>query len=237
MNTYRGFTPDSIRSSTTYDSLKWTLDEVESISATLQAYQIKTSLYSGIQGNEETFKSLSNQNTSVLHIATHGFFFPDIQQKPERGDGLMPLGDQRFRYAPNPLQRSGLILAGGNRTWKGEEPVSGMEDGILTAQEISEMNLLNTDLVVLSACETGLGDIKGGEGVFGLQRAFKLAGVKSIIMSLWKVHDKATSEMMQIFYSKWLGGIDKREAFRLAQQELKNNYKLPYYWAGFVMVD
>lgn len=236
-NAPRGFTPDSTRSSTTYGFLDGTLDEVEAISTTLHASQIKTSLYTGIQGTEETFKSLSNRNTSVLHIATHGYFYPDVLQKPDRLDGLMSLGEQRFRYAPNPLLRSGLILAGGNRTWKGEEPVPGMEDGILTAQEISEMNLRNTELVVLSACETGLGDIKGGEGVFGLQRAFKLAGVKSIIMSLWKVDDKATSEMMRLFYSKWLGGTEKREAFRLAQQELKKKYTDPYYWAGFVMVD
>ncbi len=99
------------------------------------------------------------------------------------------------------------------------------------------MNLQNTELVVLSACETGLGDINGGEGVFGLQRAFKLAGIKTIIMSLWKVNDKATYEMIQLFYSKWLGGMDKREAFRLAQQELKKKYEKPYYWAGFVMLD
>jgi CHAT domain-containing protein len=93
-------------------------------------------------------------------------------------------------------------------------------------------------LVVLSACETGLGDIQGGEGVFGLQRAFKLAGAKSILMSLWKVPDSETAEMMQSFYGKWLAGMDRREAFRFAQKELRNKYpKEPYKWAGFVMVD
>lgn len=232
-----GFTPDSTRSSTSFGFLQGTNDEVETISAMLQSNSLKTTLYTGLYGNEEAFKALSNQNTSVLHIATHGFFYPDVQQKPERLDDLMSLGEQRFRYVPNPLLRSGLILSGGNRAWTGVEPIAGMEDGILTAQEISVMNLQNTELVVLSACETGLGDIKGGEGVFGLQRAFKLAGVKTIIMSLWKVNDKATSEMMQLFYSKWLTGIDKRESFRLAQQELKKKYKDPYYWAGFVMLD
>lgn len=233
----RRFTPDSSQDSTPFGFLQGTLDEVEAISEIFQTNHIKTNLYTGIQGNEETFKALNNTNTSVLHVATHGFFFQDIQQKPKGFGDLYFLGEQKFRYVPNPLLRSGLIMTGGNRAWTGEEPFTGMEDGILTAQEISEMNLQNTELVILSACETGLGDIKGGEGVFGLQRAFKLAGVKTIIMSLWKVDDKATSELMKLFYSNWLGGIDKHEAFRLAQQELKKNYKDPYFWAGFVMLD
>lgn len=237
INNFCRFKPDSTRSSTSFDFLQGTKVEVETISEILKSNRLKTTLYTGLHGNEEAFKALSNQNTSVLHIATHGFFYPDVQQKPERLDDFMSLGEQRFRYVPNPLLRSGLILSGGNRVWKGEEPIAGLEDGILTAQEVSEMNLQNTELVVLSACETGLGDIKGGEGVFGLQRAFKLAGVKTIIMSLWTVDDKATSEMMQLFYSKWLTGTDKRESFRLAQQELKKKYKDPYYWAGFVMMD
>ncbi len=234
----QGFTPDSSFRSTSFGFLPGTKDEVNSISTTLQAKKIKTVLYSGINGNEEAFKALTNQNISVLHIATHGFFYPDEKENPQELDRMMLMGEQKFRYVPNPLRRSGLILAGGNRTWKGEEPVAGMEDGILTAQEISEMNLQNTELVVLSACETGLGDIKGGEGVFGLQRAFKLAGVKTIIMSLWKVPDGSTSEMMQLFYSKWLGGMDKQEAFRETQREMRNRYpKSPKDWAGFVMLD
>ena len=195
-------------------------------------------IYTGINGSEEVFKSLSNQNINVLHIATHGFFFPDEKEKPEELDRMVLMGEQKIRYIPNPLRRSGLILAGGNRTWNGEESIAGMEDGILTALEISEMNLQNAELVVLSACETGLGDIKGGEGVFGLQRAFKLAGVKTIIMSLWKVPDGSTSEMMQLFYSKWLGGMDKREAFRETQREMHKRYpQSPKDWAGFVMLD
>ena len=234
----RGFISDSTLRSASFGYLKGTNDEVEAISTTLRSKKIKTELYTGINGNEEAFKSLSNQNISVLHIATHGFFYPDEKEKPQDLDRLMLMGEQKFRYVSNPLRRSGLILAGGNRTWNGEQPIAGMEDGILTAQEISEMNLQNTELVVLSACETGLGDIKGGEGVFGLQRAFKIAGVKTIIMSLWKVPDGSTSEMMQLFYSKWLGGMDKQEAFRETQREMRNRYpKTPKDWAGFVMLD
>jgi CHAT domain-containing protein len=234
----RGFTSDSTLRSNPYDSLPGTRKEVVSITAMLQANNIKTDLYTGINGNEEAFKALSNQNINVIHIATHGFFYPDEKVNPQDMDRMMLMGDQKFRNIADPLSRSGLILAGGNRTWKGEEPIARMEDGILTAKEISEMNLQNTELVVLSACETGLGDIKGGEGVFGLQRAFKLAGVKTIIMSLWKVPDGSTSEMMQLFYSKWLRGMDKRDAFRETQREMHKRYpKSPKDWAGFVMLD
>jgi CHAT domain-containing protein len=99
------------------------------------------------------------------------------------------------------------------------------------------MNLSNTDLVILSACETGLGDINNSEGVFGLQRAFKLAGVNTIIMSLWKVPDQQTSMLMQSFYSKWLNGMSKHDTFRAAQKEVRQVYLGAYFWAGFVMVD
>jgi len=99
------------------------------------------------------------------------------------------------------------------------------------------MNLSNTDLVVLSACETGLGDINNSEGVFGLQRAFKLAGVNTIIMSLWNVLDQQTSMLMQSFYKHWLNGMNKHESFREAQKEVRQVYPGAYYWAGFVMVD
>ena len=111
-----------------------------------------------------------------------------------------------------------------------------MEDGILTAKEISNLNLSNTKLVVLSACETGLGDVKGSEGVYGLQRAFKMAGVDYIIMSLWKVPDKETTEMMELFYNEMLDGLLISEAFRNAQNQMKQKYS-PYYWAAFVLVE
>jgi len=237
-NISRGFVSDSTLRSGSINFLEGTKIEVDSISLELQSQNINTTLYTGIGANEETFKSLTNQNIDVLHIATHGFFFPDIKEKPEEMNRFMLTGEQRFRNTPNPLLRSGLFLAGGNHAWKGEAPFPGLENGVLTAQEISEMYLPNTELVVLSACETGLGDIQGGEGVFGLQRAFKLAGAKSILMSLWKVPDASTSEMMQLFYSKWLSGMDKHEAFRETQLEMRNRYpKSPKDWAGFVMLD
>ncbi|MCX6164324.1 MAG: CHAT domain-containing protein, partial [Ignavibacteriae bacterium] len=145
-------------------------------------------------------------------------------------------GSEIIKRAENPLFRSGLILAGANWYWQGNRSIEGTEDGILTAYEVSNMDLMNTELVVLSACETGLGDIKGGEGVYGLQRAFKVAGVKTIIMSLWKVPDKETVELMELFYTNWLGGMTKHDAFTNAQKEMRKKYP-PYYWAAFVMVE
>jgi CHAT domain-containing protein len=135
--------------------------------------------------------------------------------------------------------RSGLILAGGNHAWKTGKPLRpDMEDGILTAYEISQMNLSNTELVVLSACETGLGDIEGNEGVYGLQRAFKIAGAKYLIMSLWQVPDFQTQELMTTFYKNWLEGkMSIPDAFRSAQGEMREKYQSPYFWAGFVLVE
>ena len=137
------------------------------------------------------------------------------------------------------MLRSGLIMAGGNHAWKTGQPLRpGMDDGILTAYEISQMNLSNTELVVLSACETGLGDIQGNEGVYGLQRAFKIAGAKYLIMSLWQVPDQQTARLMTLFYKKWLTEkMTIPEAFRAAQNELRGRGFDPLYWAGFVLVE
>ena len=114
----------------------------------------------------------------------------------------------------------------------------GIDDGILTAFEVSGMDMFNTQLVVLSACETGLGDIKGTEGVYGLQRSFKMAGVDWLIMSLWQVPDKETTEFMETFYDNWLEGDAIHKAFRDTQITMKNKYKDdPFKWAGFVLME
>jgi CHAT domain-containing protein len=113
-----------------------------------------------------------------------------------------------------------------------------MDDGILTAYEISQMDLRNTELVVLSACETGLGDVQGNEGVYGLQRAFKMAGAKYLVMSLWQVPDYQTQQLMSSFYGFWMDGkMAIPEAFRSAQKAMRAKFKDPFYWAGFVLVE
>jgi len=204
----------------------------------LKQKRIPTEYYTGNAGNEESFKHLSGTKTGVIHLSTHGFFLPDIENKAVE-DIVQRLGGAKEKPFENSLLRSGLIMSGANNQWLAKEYImqDGVEDGILTADEISRLNLINTKLVVLSACETGLGDVKNSEGVFGLQRAFKLAGVESLIMSLWKVPDDATSELMTNFYHQWLSGQTKQNAFKAAQQKVREKYKSPYYWAAFVMMD
>jgi CHAT domain-containing protein len=215
----------SLKSTCSLAELPGTKTEVDKIAGILNEKGWEVKNYTGESAIEENIKE--SYKPRLLHIATHGFFQPDTTK------------------GSNPLLRSGLMLAGAGNTLKGEKNETG-EDGILTAYEAMNLNLDNTDLVVLSACETGLGEIKNGEGVYGLQRAFKVAGAKSIIMSLWKVSDQATQELMVSFYKNWLGTasdgskqsvrMNKRAAFLKAQKELKAKYPNPYYWGAFVMV-
>ncbi len=230
-----------------WNYLPGTEKEVAALEKILQTTGLKTETRRGYAATEEAFKHIGNPQNGdfaksphsprILHLATHGFFFPDPKDTTHR----QTLGDREpvFKISDNPLIRSGLILAGGNQAWQTGKPLKpGMDDGILTAYEISQLDLSNTELVVLSACETGLGDIQGNEGVYGLQRAFKIAGAKYLIMSLWQVPDRQTSLLMTTFYKKWL--TDKLpipEAFRAAQKELRETGLDPYQWAGFVLVE
>ncbi len=218
-----------------WDNLVFTETEISDISSTLENAGYLTNKLSGYQATEEAFHAMNTKEGSprVLHIATHGFFMPDPKESGAE------LHNNVYKQSDNPLIRSGLILAGGNHAWATGEPVKpGLEDGILTAYEISQINLSNTELVVLSACETGLGDIQGNEGVYGLQRAFKIAGVKYLIMSLWQVPDEQTAEFMKQFYQNWLEkGMTIPDAFRLTQHEMRERFVGPYGWAGLVLIE
>lgn len=210
-----------------------TLTEVQQISKTLTSAGFQTSIFQGQKAKEAI---LSEMKTSprILHIATHGYFFPDPYEKQKTTSSNVP---SHIELSNHPMIRSGLILANANQAWQGNPVPEGQEDGILTAYEISHMDLSHTELVVLSACETGLGDIEANEGVYGLQRAFKIAGVKYVMMSLWQVPDQATQELMTTFYANWLGGMEIRKALQEAQTQMRKKYKDPYYWAGFVLVE
>lgn len=217
--------------------LPGTRAETEQIVAWLQSKHVPYKYYTANQGSEDSFKKLSGTQTGIIHLATHGFFFPDIEHQTE--NTLRNLEGTKEKPVENPLLRSGLILSGANNISLSRENhlENSPEDGILTADEIARLKLTKTKLVVLSACETGLGDTRNSEGVFGLQRAFKLAGVESIIMSLWKVPDDATAELMTCFYQQWLSGQSKQSSFKAAQKKVRQKYKSAYYWAAFVMMD
>lgn len=231
----RGFVADSTQQRGSWSPLNAAEDEVRTISTELNRHQIKTTKYIHTFGTEESFKTLSGKKISIIHLATHGFFYTNEEaQKKSYFERLNT--DLGVARPDNSLKRSGLILAGAQLAWDGQPIPDRVEDGILLAEEIAAMDLSGTDLVVLSACETGLGEITS-EGVFGLQRAFKKAGVRTLIMSLWKVDDAATSLMMRTFYEHLLAGKSKREAFAIAQLAVKSEYKDPYYWASFIMLD
>ena len=190
----------------------------------------------GVSATEESFKKLSGSGVKLLHIATHGFYEPENKEK--RSMDFLTIGDNKSKE-DNSLSRSGLFLAGAASALdpkKRKDIPEGVDDGILTAKEISRLDFKGLDLVVLSACQTGLGEVTS-EGVFGLQRGFKKAGAQTIVMSLWKVDDNATKDLMTEFYKNLVAGKSKREAFVTAQDYLRTKYPDPQKWAAFVMVD
>ncbi len=226
--------PDSIfRYGVEY--LEKSLEEVEAISRILGDRRYDCHVYSGEQGTEECFKGLSGTDASILHIATHGFYIEDAARKRLPAYLKNIWSGSKYKAA-DAMQRSGLILAGGQAAWIGDSIPAGAEDGILLAEEIARMDLSGVDIVALSACQTGLGEITD-DGVVGLQRAFKNAGVQSIIMSLWKVDDAAASRMMQAFYQEYGNGMSKTEAFKAAREKVKKEWPEPVYWAGFLLLD
>ncbi|MEQ1746555.1 MAG: CHAT domain-containing tetratricopeptide repeat protein [Saprospiraceae bacterium] len=212
--------------------LEWTLREAETTKSIWERAGGQAQVFAGQDATETALKQLgqSGRSPRVLHLATHGYFFPDPDSSAANG----------FQASQHPLMRSGLIMAGANAAWKGNALPGGQEDGILTAYEISQLDLSETELVVLSACETGLGDLVGNEGVFGLQRAFKLAGAKYVLMSLWNVTDQSTYEFMTAFYREWLErGKDIPTAYQSAQKQMRKMFDKPFnpsVWAGFVLI-
>ncbi|MBU0486762.1 MAG: CHAT domain-containing protein [Bacteroidetes bacterium] len=214
-----------------WDYLSGSLIEADTISEMFRTKQFQVNLLTNENATEESFKKLNNNSPNVIHIATHGFFFPDNEIKKWKEE----FGEISFITAENPLLRSGLMFAGGAGAWNGLEAKANSEDGVLTAYEISNLNLSNAKLVVLSACQTGLGEVAGNEGVYGLRRAFKMAGVDYMIMSLWSIPDIQTTELMTSFYIHLLASNDVPEAFHQAQQELRKKYSA-FGWAAFVLI-
>ena len=195
--------------------------EVEEIKDILTKKSILTTLRMDTLATEGDVKNLSGKRKNLLHIATHGFYWSEREAKYRSNLGFLTFTNNLPQYFEDKaMTRSGLLMAGANNALMGEKLSQGIDDGILTAKEISQMDLRGLDLVVLSACETGLGEIKG-DGVFGLQRGFKKAGANSLLMSLWKVDDEATRLLMTQFYKNLTLGMSKYESLKQAQKYVR----------------
>ena len=235
-----------------FERLPETKTEIDNITALLRAHSYgEPAVYEGDEGTEESFKALSGKRTSIIHLATHGSYItPTAAEKQRKRDMMKRLtflrsgDDRQSSEEDETLTRSFLVMSGGKMLWTSDSIPEGVDDGLLTAQEISRLDLRGCDLAVLSACETGLGDISS-EGVMGLQRGFKKAGVRSIVMSLWKVADRPTQEFMTEFYRHLTAGEGKRASFLAGQRFLQEKYPTnlpqdearPPYWASFILLD
>lgn len=223
---------DSLNTRGNWNYLKNTLTEVRNVEAALQKNNIQVTTIIGSNATEASFKALDGTATNVIHIASHGFYIPEQRREDipyyVKSDYTQTIKDELFY--------SGLIMSGGQSAWIDSTFKAEEDDGILTSYEISKLDLHNVDLVVLSACETGLGD-NLFDGIFGLQRAFKKAGVTSILMSLWSINDRATLEYMELFYNFLTSGLSKRESYKRTVSEMRNRYQDANYWASFVLLD
>jgi CHAT domain-containing protein len=204
--------------------------EIEQIKQLGIKNKINVSVFREGEVTESNLKKIiiDSKLTNVIHVATHAYFCPDELEFEKKNV---------YSNHKNPLLRSGLILSGANENWNNNSLIDSNNDGILTAEEISFMDLSGVELIVLSACDTRLGEISNLEGVNGLQRAFKLAGANKLIMSLWKVPDKETVEFFGYFYKFLLDQkLNVTDSFRETQRIMKAKYS-PYYWAGFVLLE
>lgn len=233
-NATRAIYNDDLRYKVKY--LPGSLSEVTDIAG---LFSFSPYLITDTIGTEESFKSLDSSSYDIIHLATHGFYWNESDVN--KHDNIGFLHDEHFQSLSkedNAMLRSGLVFSGASVFLEGGKLPDDVEDGILTASELSTLNLSGTNLVVLSACDSGLGEISS-EGVFGLQRGFKLAGAKSLLMSLWKVDDQATHLLMTEFYRQYISGKSKRQSLHLAQSVLRESEEFsdPFYWAAFILLD
>lgn len=217
------------RGDSIFHDLQGTKEEILKIEDLLKRNKWQVSSYMGKNGTEESFLNMHGKSPKLLHLATHGFYY--TPNRTENVDYLKGYTDA--------MSLSGLVLSGGNAAWLGKPLPKGVLGGILSANDIARLDLSNTDMVVLSACQTGQGKATT-EGLYGLQRAFKKAGVGTIVMSLWNVSDKTTSEFMTTFYERLAdthNAWNKRKAFEEAKEIIRKEHPDPFHWAAFVMLD
>ena len=209
--------------------LPFTQTEVKKVEETFKGKSVF--VRRGTQATESCLRKQLLTKPDIVHLATHGFFIANDVAALN-----VPFFKRYTKAASNSMQRAGVTLAGAEDTWNGSKTPDETDDGILTANEVAQIDLSGTQLVTLSACETALGNYNF-EGVFGLPRGFKQAGVKSLLVSLWSVNDKSTAMLMTAFYRYWTQGATKHEAFRKAVADVRKDYPAPYYWAPFLLLD
>ena len=228
-----------------FEPLYNALDEVLEIDRLLKRTNVSSTLYTDEKGTESSFKNLSGKDIDMIHLSTHGMYIsPDsVYQKKNKNnfDFLEVIRNEKDPVQEDiVLTHSFLVMSGGNKLIYRKTIDSQIDDDILTAYEISQLDLRNVDMVVLSACETGLGDINSN-GIYGLQRGFKKAGVKTILMSLDKVDDEATKILMVEFYRNLMSGKSKHQSLKDAQKHLRQvengKYDKPEYWSSFILLD
>ena len=216
-----------------WGKLQFSLEETNSIATYLSDNHLIVTKYTQSDASEEAFKSLSGSSPDILHVSTHGFYY-----QPYVHSYLSDYSNQYFTNDNNnKLNFNGLLFSGANNAWKYNKFQDDVEDGILTAREINSLNLSNTKLLILSACQTGLGENNEIDGNEGLLRAFKVAGVNDVIITLWNISDDATSLIMKLFYQNLLEIKDPREALRTTINKVKKEMPDPYYWAPFIVIE
>ena len=220
---------DMVRGDSVFCELPGSKQEIMQIEALLKANKWQVTSRIGMEGTEESFLSMHGKAPQLLQIATHGFYYT-----PERAANV----DYLKGYS-DAMMLSGIVLSGGNAAWRGKELPDGVLGGILTANDIARLDLSDTEMVVLSACQSGQGKATS-EGLYGLQRAFKKAGVGTMVMALWSVSDKVTTEFMTTFYEQLASKQcqwNKRKAFEKTKSIIREKYPDPFHWAAFAMLD
>lgn len=213
-------------------SLPNSLTEIKQISSILKLskdLKVKTKYYLAKDASEALFKSFDGNSPELIHLATHGYYL-------DANDRFKHTYFKDNEYNSSMMLFNGLLLSGATLAWNNNIPTPGVEDGILTSEEIARMDLSETKLVVMSACCTALGDFNEIEGVFGLQRAFKQAGVQYQISTLWPVRDDVACSFMASYYRNYVKTKSIHKAYNLALVETQSVYSNPYYWAAFILL-
>ena len=232
-STYRDIIYEEINDSTRsgFGHLPASKQEVENINACLSERNVAIELFLGNDASESSFCGLDGKSPSLIHVATHAFYLVGFNKYMDYFQKLVP-----YSYKDESMLLTGLLFSGANNSLREEGSNAQLYDGVLTAEEISFLDLSNTDLAVLSACNSSLGQAFQ-EGFGGLVKAFKMAGVSHLLVSLWPVSDEATSIIMTCFYKHLINGIEMHAALKMAQQETAELYPDPYYWASFILLD